>query len=181
MDFEIAGSVNRPGTYELERGAPFASLLLEKAQGVRDGRALKAVLPLGTACPALDAAEALSIKLDEDSFAGLGSCLSDGRLVVVSEDDSMIELLSRSVNEFARSCCRRIASCREAVGLMRSISDRMSRRGSSAKDAGCMLDAAFAMEAFACCPRGKGLARFVAATVTKFWPEFAGNASEVKP
>jgi NADH:ubiquinone oxidoreductase subunit F (NADH-binding) len=181
MIFEIAGSVNRPGRYEMDRGAPFSRLLDEKAQGVLGGLALKALLPLGAASPALDAAEALSVELDEDSFARLGSCLNDGRLVVVSEGDSMIDLVSRRLNDFGLACCRRVASCREAVRLMRSISGRMSCRGGGAKDAGSLLDAAFAMEGFACCPEGRGLARFVAATVTKFWTEFSGGASEVEP
>ncbi|MSQ57421.1 MAG: NADH-quinone oxidoreductase subunit F, partial [Limnohabitans sp.] len=69
--FSISGDVERPGNYEIPMGTPF-SKLLELAGGMREGRALKAVIPGGSSAPVLPANIVMNITMDYDSISKAG-------------------------------------------------------------------------------------------------------------
>ena len=70
--YSVSGHVNRPGNYEVPMGMPFRDLL-EMAGGVRDGRALKAVIPGGSSVPVVPADAIMECTMDYD---GLSQVLS---------------------------------------------------------------------------------------------------------
>ena len=66
--FSVSGHVNRPGNYELPLGIPFPELL-EIAGGVRDGRALKAVIPGGSSVPVVPGDAMMKLTMDFDTIS----------------------------------------------------------------------------------------------------------------
>ena len=53
----LTGHVNKPGVYELPLGFPVMQMIEEVGGGMRNGKKLKAVIPGGSSCPVLTAAE----------------------------------------------------------------------------------------------------------------------------
>src|ERR1700709_1909063 len=66
--FGISGHVERPGVYELPMGYSLRKAIYEVAGGIKDGKALKAVVPGGASCPVLKADE-IDVGLDFDQMA----------------------------------------------------------------------------------------------------------------
>ncbi len=53
----LTGHVNNPGVYELKLGFPVKTMIEEVGGGMRGGKKLKALIPGGSSCPVLTAAE----------------------------------------------------------------------------------------------------------------------------
>jgi NADH-quinone oxidoreductase subunit F len=55
--FSLSGHVERPGNYELPFGTTFRELIFEHGGGIRDGKAIKGILPAGASAPLLPATD----------------------------------------------------------------------------------------------------------------------------
>lgn len=111
--YGISGKVERTGLWELPIGTP-ASELLERAGGMRDGRALKTWLPGGGSTGFL-LPEHLDSALDFDTIGELGSRLGTGLLTVVNEDQSVLSLVRNLEQFFSRESCGWCTPCRDGL------------------------------------------------------------------
>ncbi|WP_163559211.1 NADH-quinone oxidoreductase subunit NuoF [Halomonas sp. NO4] len=121
--YGVSGRVRRPGLWELPMGTP-AGELLDRAGGLRDGRALKAWLPGGGSTGFL-LQEHLDLALDFDTLGEAGSRLGTGLLTLVAEDQSLVALVRNLEEFFARESCGWCTPCRDglpwAAELLRSL------------------------------------------------------------
>jgi NADH-quinone oxidoreductase subunit F len=115
--FSVSGDVARPGNYEVGLGTPFAELL-EMAGGVRDGNALKAVIPGGSSMPVLPADIMMATDMDYDSIAKAGSMLGSGAVIVMDETRCMVRCLLRLSYFYFEESCGQCTPCREGTGWL---------------------------------------------------------------
>ena len=122
--FSITGDVERPGTYEIPLGTPFATLL-ELAGGMRNGRKLKAVIPGGSSAPVLPADIMMDCTMDYDSIAKAGSMLGSGAVTVMDESRCMVKSLLRLSYFYYEESCGQCTPCREGTGWLFRIVNRI--------------------------------------------------------
>ncbi|MDY0272828.1 MAG: NADH-quinone oxidoreductase subunit NuoF [Advenella sp.] len=122
--FSITGDVERPGTYEIPLGTPFATLL-ELAGGMRNGRKLKAVIPGGSSAPVLPADIMMDCTMDYDSIAKAGSMLGSGAVTVMDESRCMVKSLLRLSYFYFEESCGQCTPCREGTGWLYRIVNRI--------------------------------------------------------
>lgn len=122
--FSITGDVERPGTYEIPLGTPFATLL-ELAGGMRNGRKLKAVIPGGSSAPVLPADIMMDTTMDYDSIAKAGSMLGSGAVTVMDESRCMVKSLLRLSYFYYEESCGQCTPCREGTGWLYRIVNRI--------------------------------------------------------
>ena len=115
--FSLSGDVARPGNYEVGLGTPFAELL-EMAGGMRDGNALKAVIPGGSSMPVLPADIMMGTDMDYDSIAKAGSMLGSGGVIVMDETRCMVRCLLRLSYFYYEESCGQCTPCREGTGWL---------------------------------------------------------------
>ncbi len=115
--FSVSGDVARPGNFEVGLGTPFAELL-EMAGGMRDGHALKAVIPGGSSMPVLPADIMMSTDMDYDSIAKAGSMLGSGAVIVMDETRCMVRCLLRLSYFYFEESCGQCTPCREGTGWL---------------------------------------------------------------
>jgi NADH-quinone oxidoreductase subunit F len=115
--FSVSGDVARPGNYEVGLGTPFAELL-EMAGGMRDGNALKAVIPGGSSMPVLPADIMMATDMDYDSIAKAGSMLGSGAVIVMDETRCMVRCLLRLSYFYFEESCGQCTPCREGTGWL---------------------------------------------------------------
>ncbi|HUU30194.1 MAG TPA: NADH-quinone oxidoreductase subunit NuoF [archaeon] len=169
--FGISGHVKKPGVYELALGTPMRELIYEHAGGIRENRALKAVIPGGTSCPVLKAGEA-DISLDFDSLAKIGSMLGSGGVIVMDETTDLVRVLHRICRFYAHESCGQCTPCREGTGWMTRIMERIAAGEGRAKDLDNLVDIANMILGNTICPLGDAAAMPVASFITKFREEF---------
>lgn len=111
--YGVSGKVNRPGLWELPIGTSGRELL-DRAGGMREGRALKTWLPGGGSTGFL-LPEHLELALDFDTIGKQGSRLGTGLLAVVNEDQSVVSLARNLEEFFARESCGWCTPCRDGL------------------------------------------------------------------
>jgi len=122
--FSVTGHVNKPDNFEIPLGTPFKDLL-EMAGGVKDGRALKAVIPGGSSVPVLPGDVMMNTDMDYDSIAKAGSMLGSGAVIVIAEGTCMVKVLANLSHFYAHESCGQCTPCREGTGWLSRVLNRM--------------------------------------------------------
>ncbi len=169
--FCISGHVNRPGLYELPMGFNLKRMIEEVAGGVRNGKKLKAVIPGGSSCPFLSAAE-IDIPMDFDSVAKAGSMLGSGGVVVLDEDTCMVDMARRIMHFYSHESCGWCIPCREGTSWLRKVLDRFHDGQGRPEDIPLIDDLAKNMLGRTFCPLGDAAALPTISIVKKWRHEF---------
>jgi len=122
--FSVTGHVNSPGNFEVPLGTPFRELLA-LAGGVKDGRALKAVIPGGSSVPVVPGEIMMTVDMDYDSISRIGSMLGSGAVIVIAEGTCMVKVLANLAHFYAHESCGQCTPCREGTGWLACILHRI--------------------------------------------------------
>jgi NADH:ubiquinone oxidoreductase subunit F (NADH-binding)/NADH:ubiquinone oxidoreductase subunit E len=118
-----SGHVENPGVFEIRLGTTVAELI-ERAGGVKDGKALKAFAPGGASSNFLPA-EAVETEIGFETIAKAGSMLGAAALVVMAEGTDMIETATNVTRFFRNESCGKCVPCRtgteKVVAMLESI------------------------------------------------------------
>lgn len=123
--FSITGHVNNPCNVEVPLGTPFRDLLA-MAGGVKDGRALKAVIPGGSSVPVVPGERMMAVDMDYDSVAKAGSMLGSGAVIVIAEGTCMVKVLANLSHFYMAESCGQCTPCREGTGWLARVVGRIA-------------------------------------------------------
>ncbi len=123
--FSITGHVNNPCNVEVPLGTPFRDLLA-MAGGVKDGRALKAVIPGGSSVPVVPGDRMMDVDMDYDSVAKAGSMLGSGAVIVIAEGTCMVKVLANLSHFYMHESCGQCTPCREGTGWLARVVGRIA-------------------------------------------------------
>jgi NADH-quinone oxidoreductase subunit F len=113
--FCISGDVTRPGLYEVPFGTTLRALI-DLAGGVREGKAVGAVLVGGAAGSFVDA-DALDMELTFEGAAAANTGLGSGAVIVFDETTEFAPVLRRIAQFFRDESCGQCVPCR--IGTVR--------------------------------------------------------------
>ena len=170
--FSVSGHVNRPGNYELPLGIPFKELLEDVCGGMKDGRALKAVIPGGSSCPVMPAAAILPATMDYDALRKAGSSLGTGAVIVMDDRTCMVRVLERLSRFYMAESCGQCTPCREGTGWMNRLVCRILAGQGKREDLDLLVDVANRIEGHTICALGDAAAWPVQSFVKHFRSEF---------
>src|SRR5271155_943458 len=167
----ISGHVNKPGVYELPLGYPMMKAINEIAGGIPNGKKLKAVVPGGSSCPILTAAES-DINMDYDTLAKVGSMLGSGGMVVMDETTDMVRVALRIMRFYAHESCGWCIPCREGTTWMKKILTRMVEGNGRREDVPLLGELSKNMLGRTFCALGDAAAMPTISIVDKFAEDF---------
>ena len=168
----ISGHIAKPGVYEVEFGYPFAKFIYEDCGGVLGGRALKAVIPGGISTKALTGAEIEPLKLDHASLAAAGSSIGSGGMIVIAEGTCMVRLLQVLLRFYHHESCGQCTPCREGMGWMHRIIDRIVAGEGRPDDIGQLYEISRANDGTTICGMGDAAGYATVGILDKFRDEF---------
>ncbi len=169
--FSVSGHVNRPGNYEIPLGTPFADLL-EMAGGMRDGNAIKGVIPGGSSMPVLPGQTMMALTMDYDAIQKAGSGLGSGAVIVMDETTCMVAACTRVARFYYAESCGQCTPCREGTGWMYRVLKRIMAGQGRAEDVDLLLSAAGQIEGHTICAFGEAAAWPVQGFIRHFREEF---------
>ncbi|TVQ37736.1 MAG: NADH oxidoreductase (quinone) subunit F [Wenzhouxiangella sp.] len=155
--FSVSGHVNKPGNFEIPLGTPFSDLL-DMAGGVRDGKALKAVIPGGSSMPVLPAEIMMDLAMDYDSIQKAGSGLGSGAVIVMDETTCMVSACTRIARFYYAESCGQCTPCREGTGWMYRVLRRIMDGKGRMEDIDLLAAAAGQIEGHTICAFGEAAA-----------------------
>jgi len=169
--FGVSGHVNRPGVWELPMGYSLRELIYGLAGGIRNGRALKAVIPGGSSVQVLKPNE-IDVALDFESVRDAGSSLGSGGVIVMDDTVSMPEALEVISRFYAHESCGQCTPCREGTAWTYKFLHRINHGRGTKGDLETLLDLANNMDGTTICPLASAAAWPIQAMLKKFPEEF---------
>jgi len=112
--YGASGRVKRPGIWELPMGTTIREILEERAGGMRDGYAARAVIP-GGASTEFVLPEHFDVAMDYDSLQPVGSRMGTGTMIVLDDRTCPVGMLRNLEHFFAQESCGWCTPCRDGL------------------------------------------------------------------
>jgi NADH-quinone oxidoreductase subunit F len=111
----VSGHVRKPGVYEIELGKlTLRQIIDDLAGGVREGHAIKGVIPGGSSMPIVPA-DKIDVPYDYESIESVGSMLGSGGIIVLDDSVDMVEMALLLAKFYAHESCGQCTPCREGT------------------------------------------------------------------
>lgn len=170
--FCVSGHVNRPGNYELPLGFPLMDLINDVCGGMKDGKALKAVIPGGSSVPLLNAEECQNCDLDYEGVQAAGSMLGCASVIIMDEDTDIVKQVRRMVQFYAHESCGQCTPCREGTAWMTKVLKRIEDGRGTEEDLETLLTMGKQMTGTTICVLSDSAAAPVESSIKKFKDEY---------
>jgi NADH-quinone oxidoreductase subunit F len=171
--FCLSGQVERPGNYELPLGTPFRELIFELGGGMRNGKAIKAILPAGASSAILPATdEVLDTPMDYESIQEVGSQLGSASVIVVDESVNLAWLAYKTTSFFKHESCGKCTPCREGTYWMYHILERIVHGQGEMADIDLLDNVAGGIEGKCLCALGEFSIMPILTAIRHFRPDF---------
>ncbi len=175
----VSGWVEKPGVYELPCGTNLKDIIYKHCGGIKNGKALKAVIPGGSSTPVLRPEE-IDVAYDIESMAKIGSASGSGGVIVIPEGTCMVRILGVLMNFYAHESCGQCTPCREGTGWFKTIVSRIENGKGKPGDIDLLLDLCDNMMGRTVCPLSEAAGMPVKSFLTKFRDEFEQHIRDQK-
>ena len=176
--FGVSGHVGRPGLFELPLGTPLSEVL-GHAGGVRNGRALRGIIPGGMSMPILPHTE-LDVRMAEEFLAERGTHLGTGGVMVMDETTCMVRVACVTAYFFRDESCGQCTQCREGTGWAYKICRRIEEGRGTPEDLGILSDLPAMMEGQTICAFADAAAWPIQGLLRHFREDFEAHIQEKK-
>ncbi|HUF47999.1 MAG TPA: NADH-quinone oxidoreductase subunit NuoF [Vicinamibacterales bacterium] len=175
----ISGHVRRPGVYEASMDVSLRDLLYDEkfAGGIRDGRALKGVIPGGSSVPVL-LPDQLDVPASFDGIAGVGSLLGSAGIIVMDDSTCMVWAAQNLLHFYEHESCGKCTPCREGGAWLHRILQKIERGEGQMRDLDLLLSIAGNIMGKSLCAFGDAAATPVLSTVQTFRAEYEAHIRE---
>ncbi len=170
--FCVSGHVNRPGNYELPLGFPLQELIDDVCGGMRNGNALKAVIPGGSSVPLMNAEEVARCGLDYEGVVECGSMLGCASVIVMDETTDIVKQVRRMAYFYAHESCGQCTPCREGTTWVTKILQRIEDGRGTEDDLDTLIEVTTQMTGTTICVLSDSVAAPVQSSIEKFRDEY---------
>ena len=170
--FCVSGHVRKPGNYELPLGFPLMRLIEEVCGGMRDGNALKAVIPGGSSVPIIDAEKAARCALDYEGCVEVGTMLGCASVIVMDETTDIVKQVRRMVDFYAHESCGQCTPCREGSSWTAQILRRIEEGLGTEEDLDTLMEITQQMVGTTICVLSDSVAPPVQSSIEQFRDDY---------
>jgi NADH-quinone oxidoreductase subunit F len=167
----ISGHVARPGVYETSMDVTLRELVYDFAGGMKDGRALKAIIPGGSSVNVLTPAS-LDAQASFDGLVKAGSMLGSAAMMVMDETTDMVWLAENLTYFYKHESCGKCTPCREGSDWMHKILQKILRGEGAMRDLDLLASIANNIGGKTLCPFGDAEIAPVVSTLQHFRDEY---------
>jgi NADH-quinone oxidoreductase subunit F len=177
--FCISGHVKRPGVYETSMHTTLRDLIFgdQYAQGMKDGRQFKAIIPGGSSVPIL-LDQHLDTPASFDHIQKAGSLLGSAGLIVMDDSVCMVWLAMNLLHFYRHESCGKCTPCREGGDWLYKLLQRLERGEGQMKDLDLLYSVSNNIVGKTLCAFGDAAATPVLTTLNHFRHEFEAHVRE---
>ena len=170
--FCVSGHVNKPGNYELPLGFPLMTLIEEVCGGVRDGNALKAVIPGVRRCRSSTPKSRVAARWTTRAVSDVGTMLGCASVIVMDETADIVKQVRRMVDFYAHESCGQCTPCREGSAWTAQILKRIEDGRGTEEDLDTLMEMTQQMVGTTICVLSDSVAAPVQSSIEKFRDEY---------
>ncbi len=172
--FSVSGHVKRPGNYEVPLGITLREMIYTCAGGIRNDKALKAIIPGGASAAFLTPAH-LDTPMDFEAIAQIGSMLGSGGVTVMDEETCMVQAATNLLEFFYHESCGKCTPCREGSSWILQVLHRIERGTGRASDLDLLETLCRRIEGVTVCAFGDAEVAPVLSTLKHFKEEYVAH------
>ncbi|MGE0448147.1 MAG: NADH-quinone oxidoreductase subunit NuoF [Vicinamibacterales bacterium] len=175
----ISGHVKRPGVYEASMNVTLRELIYGDrfAQGMRDGRTFKALIPGGSSVPIL-LDEHLDAPASFDGVVSVGSMLGSAGLIVLDDTTCMVWLAENLLHFYKHESCGKCTPCREGTDWLFKLLRKIESGEGSIRDIDLLSSVANNVGGKTLCAFGDAAVTPVLTTIKHFRGEYEAHVRE---
>jgi NADH-quinone oxidoreductase subunit F len=182
----LSGSVNKPGTYEINLHTTINQLIFDPqyGNGLPEGRKVKAVIPGGSSAPVL-AADELDVALEFEALKVKQTMAGSGGVIVMDDRTCVVRSLWRVARFYAEESCGQCTPCREGTPWQTRIIRKIEEGRGEPEDLEMLLNVAASIAPYppiglgnTICALGDAAALPTQSFVAKFRAEFEAHIHE---
>lgn len=136
--FALGGRGRYTGLIEVEMGTPFRTIVEDITDGIREGKAFKA-LQIGGPSGTFITEQNLELPVDFDVLRENGIAMGSGGLIIIDETTCMVDFVRYYMEFIHRESCGKCIPCREGTGRMQEILENIIRKP-NAEDSNATLE-----------------------------------------
>ncbi len=177
--FCISGHVRKPGVYEAPMNVSLKDLIYDDrfGGGMRDGRALKCVIPGGSSVPVL-LPDQIDIPASFDGIAAAGSLLGSAGIIVMDDTTCMVWAAENLLHFYKHESCGKCTPCREGGDWLHRILGKIERGDGAMRDLDLLLSISNNILGKTLCAFGDAAATPVLSTIKMFRAEYEAHIRE---
>jgi NADH-quinone oxidoreductase subunit F len=179
--FCLSGHVNAPCNVEEAMSIPLRELIERHAGGVRGGwDNLLAIIPGGSSVPVIPKSICETVLMDFDSLVAVKSALGTAAVIVMDKSTDIVKAIARLSKFYKHESCGLCTPCREGLGWMWRVMERMVEGNASLAEVDMLLDVSFEIEGHTICALADGAAWPVQGLIRHFRPEMEQRIAEYR-
>ena len=177
----LSGHVNTPCNVEEAMSIPLKELIERHAGGVRGGwDNLLAVIPGGSSVPVLPRSICDTVLMDFDSLQAVKSGLGTAAVIVMDKSTDIVKAIARLSAFYKHESCGQCTPCREGLGWVWRVMERMVEGNASVAEIDMLLDVSYEVEGHTICALADGAAWPVQGLIRHFRPEMERRIAEYR-
>jgi NADH-quinone oxidoreductase subunit F len=175
----VSGHVKRPGTFEASMDVTLHDLIYDPkfAGGIRDGHALKCVIPGGSSVPVL-LPNQINIPASFDAVQQAGSLLGSAGIIVMDETTCMVWAAENLLHFYKHESCGKCTPCREGCDWLYRMLRKIERGEGQPRDLDLLNSVANNILGKTLCAFGDAAATPVLSTIKTFHAEYEAHIRE---
>ena len=175
----VSGHVKRPGTFEASMDVTLHDLIYDAkfAGGIRDGHALKCVIPGGSSVPVL-LPNQINIPASFDGVQAAGSLLGSAGIIVMDETTCMVWAAENLLHFYKHESCGKCTPCREGCDWLYRMLRKIERGEGQPRDLDLLNSVANNILGKTLCAFGDAAATPVLTTIKMFHAEYEAHIRE---
>jgi NADH-quinone oxidoreductase subunit F len=175
----VSGHVKRPGVYESSMNITLKELIYgeQYCQGMRDGRALKAVIPGGSSVPIL-LPDQLDTQASFDAVQKSGSMLGSAGIIVLDDTTCMVWLAENLLHFYKHESCGKCTPCREGTDWLFKLLRKIEGGHGTMRDVDLLTSVSNMIGGKTLCAFGDAAVTPVLTTVKHFRAEYEAHVRE---
>jgi NADH-quinone oxidoreductase subunit F len=179
--FCLSGHVNSPCNVEEAMSIPLRELIERHAGGVRGGwDNLLAVIPGGSSVPVIPKSICETVLMDFDSLVAVKSALGTAAVIVMDQSTDIVKAIARLSKFYKHESCGQCTPCREGLGWVWRVMERMVEGNASVAEVDMLLDVSYEIEGHTICALADGAAWPVQGLIRHFRPEMERRIAEYR-
>ena len=179
--FCLSGHVNAPCNVEEAMSIPLRELIERHAGGVRGGwDNLLAIIPGGSSVPVIPKSICETVLMDFDSLVAVKSALGTAAVIVMDKSTDIVKAIARLSKFYKNESCGQCTPCREGLGWMWRVMERMVEGNASVAEVDMLLDVSYEIEGHTICALADGAAWPVQGLIRHFRPEMEQRIAEYR-
>ena len=177
----LSGHVNTPCNVEEEMSIPLKELIERHGGGVRGGwDNLLAVIPGGSSVPVIPKSVCETVLMDFDSLPAVQSALGTAAVIVMDKSTDIVKAIARLSKFYKHESCGQCTPCREGLGWVWRVMERMVEGNASVPEIDMLLDVSYEVEGHTICALADGAAWPVQGLIRHFRPEMERRIAEYR-